>query len=70
MSDGVTCIRCLGRIDAAIMDSKRRISTRLGKPYSPPKVCSECLFLALAKLVAEPDDEPVTPPVVGSSGTT
>lgn len=47
MSPGVTCIKCLGRIDSGALDMKRRLAKRLKKPYEPPRLCSECWLLAL-----------------------
>lgn len=44
------CLHCEGQVDTA--DFKRRLCERLGKPYTPPKLCSACL---LAAIMDEPD---------------
>jgi len=61
MSDGVTCRDCHGRIDEGAFEMKRKLHARLhakdGKPWTPPKLCSECWLLALHRLCFADDDE-------------
>ncbi len=52
---GVTCAECLGRIDEAAFDWKRRLSLKHGRPYTPPKLCSDCATIAMLALM---EDEP------------
>lgn len=47
MAAGVTCTRCAGRLDEYVFDLARRTCARLGKPFMPPKVCAECLLVAI-----------------------
>jgi hypothetical protein len=52
---GVRCGKCLGRIDAASIDTKRRIhdKVRPGEPFVPPRLCSECRMAALVALAED-----------------
>lgn len=60
---GVTCRRCLGRIDEEAHRNKRKIHDQLqggkytGKPYEPPHLCSECWWIRIVQLVHEDDEE-------------
>lgn len=41
------CATCGGPIDTELDAQKRRFHARIGKPYTPPKVCAACVVKAL-----------------------
>jgi hypothetical protein len=53
---GIICMKCGGRIHPAMFDAKRTLHARVGTPYTPPKVCAECLYVALAKFAFDEGD--------------
>ena len=57
---GVTCAKCLGRITPENLATSRKIQEKLrpGEPFRPPRVCSECVLLAIVTMADGSDPEP------------
>jgi hypothetical protein len=65
MAAGITCIKCLGRIDEKAFELKRRLHKTAAKldaeegkpirPFTPPKICSECFTSVLLNFSIEDD---------------
>ena len=57
---GVTCAKCLGRITPENFATSRKIREKLrpGEPFRPPRVCSDCILLAIVTMVDGSDPEP------------
>jgi hypothetical protein len=51
------CIKCHGRIDGKAYETKTELCSRLGKPYTPPKVCTECLVLGILNFAFDEDPD-------------
>lgn len=54
---GITCRKCLGRIDELAFEWKRKLHAKSAKPYTPPALCSDCAAQALLTLAYQGDDE-------------
>lgn len=56
MTIGVTCQKCLGRLSESDFDMKRRVCAKLGKPFTPPRVCGECVIGMMLAFAFGDDD--------------
>jgi len=60
MSAGVTCVKCHGRLTEDDFATSRKLQGKLrpGRPFVPPKVCKECVWMTILSWEEGEDKNP------------
>lgn len=54
---GITCARCVGRIDDGAIKFKKKLHEKTGTPYTPPKICTDCLLDSMHTFISGPEEQ-------------